>query len=69
MSGDQEEIDVPEPERMDRIIDNRGRSTYQILNERFLLIQKMRIAAWKGLSLVAFLAGIAATSIWFEAHR
>lgn len=60
---------TPERVRVDRIIDNRGKSTYQILNERFLLIQKIRIVAWKALSLVAFFAGIAAASIWFEAQR
>lgn len=56
-------------QKIDRAIDRAGKLSYQSLNERFLLVQKKQVATWKALSLVTFIAGLAAASIWFASYR
>ena len=55
-------------QKIDRAIDRAGKLSYQSLNERFLLVQKKQVATWKALSLVTFVAFLAAMSILFVSY-
>ena len=55
-------------QKIDRAIDRAGKLSYQSLNERFLLVQKKQVATWKALSLVTFVAFLAAVSILFVSY-
>jgi hypothetical protein len=53
----------------DRPIDFSALKTYETLGERFVIVSKMEIRTWKALTIVAFIAGLAAACIWFVSYQ
>ena len=48
-----------------RPVDETVSNTFSKIKRSYALVSKKRIKTWKGIIILAFFAGIAATSIWF----
>ena len=48
-----------------RPVDKLASGTFSKIKKSYALVSKKRVETWKGIIILAFMAGIAATSIWF----